>query len=100
MLRLLSLVALSCNLLPIFASTQEVLEYGVGSPRVITRDFSAFVRKTLNDRGVQGLSLGIIKPDGATELGAWGNSSENGHLVDADVSTPYITIILNCANRT
>ena len=70
MLRLLSFIALSLNLLPTSASTQEVLEYGVGSPRVITENFSSFVRETLRDHGVQGLSLGIIKLDGTTELGA------------------------------
>ncbi|KAI5123304.1 hypothetical protein M0805_009325 [Coniferiporia weirii] len=51
---------------------------------VISADLSAFVTRVLREQSVRGLALGVVRPDGDIELGAWGNSSESGDAVDAD----------------
>lgn len=94
MLYFLTAALLPALLLHASASTQEPLVYGstVSAPhslafqRVITDEFSAFVRDVLSETNVRGLSLGIIKPGGSLEFDAWGNRTEDGDPVDSEVS--------------
>ena len=55
------------------------------TPTVITEDFDTFVQGVLNETGVKGLALGIVKPDGSLEFGSWGNRTEDGDPVTSDV---------------
>lgn len=75
------------------ASPQEWFQSIFKTPSVkgplIDHDFSSFVKKSMKDGGVPGLSLAIVKPDGTTELGAWGNKTEDGDSVTPDVSALY-----------
>lgn len=52
---------------------------------IITDEFRATVQGILNETGVRGLSLGIIKKDGSSEFGGWGIMTEDGKPVDANV---------------
>ena len=52
---------------------------------IITRDFGRHVEKILDEEQVHGVAIGIVRPDGEIELGAWGTSSEGGQPATADV---------------
>ena len=58
----------------------------VSPPTIITSKFGETVRGILNDTGVRGLSLGIVRKDGSSEFGAWGIMAEDRTPVDANVS--------------
>ncbi|KAJ7160591.1 beta-lactamase/transpeptidase-like protein [Mycena crocata] len=48
---------------------------------ILTDEFSSFVRATMQAHNVSGLSLGILRPDGEVEYGAYGNRTEDGDPV-------------------
>lgn len=92
MLHLVSATLVFSWLLAVSRSSQEVWGYGslkhtLYPSRVITDEFSDFVEDALYKSNVRGLSLGIVRSDGSTEFGAWGDSTERNGLVDADVSS-------------
>ena len=93
MRHLTSIIFLSLAQSQVFAAYQEPFIHDPLSsysssfwPTVITDEFNAFVQGVLNETGVHGLSLGIVKPDGSLEFGSWGNRTEDGDPVDPDVS--------------
>jgi len=51
---------------------------------VLTPEFSDYVEHVMEENRVPGLSLAVVRKDGALELGAWGNKTEDGELVTAD----------------
>lgn len=53
---------------------------------VIDDDFSDFVKGVIRDTNSRGLTLAVVNRDGRTELGAWGDRSEDGEKTTVDVS--------------
>ena len=44
----------------------------------ITSELSEYVKRIIKEERVHGISLGIARAYGTSELGAWGRSDENG----------------------
>ena len=47
--------------------------------------FSKYVEDVMHEWNVTGLALVVLKPDGSTEFGNWGKSTEDGDPVTPDV---------------
>ena len=52
---------------------------------VVNEAFSADVQSLMGVSNVKGLSLVVVRPDGAVEFGSWGNRTEDGDKVTPDV---------------
>ena len=60
--------------------------------KVITPEFSKYLTKVIEENNIPGLTLGIVRPDGEVEQGAWGIRSEDeeGGEMTVDVSSLFI----------
>ena len=58
-----------------------------GKGKVLTPEISQLAEKLMKEAGVPGLSLGVVHPDNAVELKAWGIRSEDGDNATVDVSS-------------
>lgn len=56
------------------------------SQRTITPEFDTFIEQILEKSQINGLSLSIVRKDGVTEYGAWGNRTEDGISMTPTVS--------------
>jgi hypothetical protein len=54
--------------------------------QIFTPEFSAYVDNVIQENKMPGLSLALVRTDGNLELGSWGNKTEDGEHVTADVS--------------
>ena len=59
--------------------------------QTLTPGFSTFIEQILESSRINGLSLSIVRKDGVTEYGAWGNKTEDGISV-----TPRVSGRLSC----
>ncbi|KAJ7292859.1 beta-lactamase/transpeptidase-like protein [Mycena rebaudengoi] len=76
------LTALSVFLAAARASeTQTPLDTGLHGGKIITDEFSSYIRNAMQAYNVSGLSLGVLRPDGQVEYGSWGNRTEEGDPV-------------------
>ncbi|KAJ7292861.1 beta-lactamase/transpeptidase-like protein [Mycena rebaudengoi] len=76
------LAALSVFLAAARASeTQHPLSIGLHGGKVITDEFSSYIRNAMQAYNISGLSLGVLRPDGQVEYGSWGNRTEEGDPV-------------------
>ena len=76
---------------PSTSSAADHTSGGSRSKTAITPEISAFAERLLKERGVPGLSIGVVRLDGAhnevlTEFGQWGNRTEDGDSVEPGVS--------------
>jgi len=53
--------------------------------KVINQEFSSFVEQLLEQWGVKGLSLAVVRPGVEDEYGAWGVRSLEGEKVKPEV---------------
>ena len=62
--------------------------------KVITPEFSKYLTKVIEENNIPGLTLGIVRPDGGVEQGAWGIRSEDeeGGEMTVDVSSSLFVI--------
>lgn len=87
----LSLVAASwCAQVPLGVDNHNA---GTHSGQVINKDFEEFVEKTRVDGSIPGLSIGIVRPDGQVEYGAWGEKTEDGEPMTPET----LYIIASCS---
>ncbi|KAJ7292877.1 beta-lactamase/transpeptidase-like protein [Mycena rebaudengoi] len=76
------LAALSVFLAAVRASeTQVPLDIGLHGGKIITDEFSSYIRNAMQAYNASGLSLGVLRPDGQVEYGSWGNRTEEGDPV-------------------
>ena len=61
---------------------------------MITPEFSEYLTKAIEENNIPGLTLGIVRPDGEVEQGAWGIRSEDeeGGEMTVDVSSSLFVI--------
>ena len=62
--------------------------------KVITPEFSEYLTKAIEENNIPGLTLGIVRPDGQVEQGAWGirSEAEEGGEMTVDVSSSLFGI--------
>ena len=62
--------------------------------KVITPEFSEYLTKVIEENNIPGLTLGIVRPDGEVEQGAWGirSEAEEGGEMTVDVSSSSFII--------
>ena len=62
--------------------------------KVITPEFSKYLTKVIEENNIPGLTLGVVRPDGEVEQGAWGIRSEDeeGGEMTVDVSSSSFII--------
>ena len=59
--------------------------------KVITPEFSKYLTKAIKENNIPGLTLGIVRPDGEVEQGAWGIRSEDEEGGEMTVDVSYLT---------
>lgn len=68
----------------IFSST---ISGSGGEGPIISPKFSDFVEGLLEKSNIKGLTLSVIRKNGETEYGAWGNRTEEGDATRPSVSS-------------
>ncbi|KAJ7201961.1 beta-lactamase/transpeptidase-like protein [Mycena rebaudengoi] len=63
------------------SDTQIPLNIGLHRGKVISDEFSTYIRNRTRTLNISGLALGVLRPDGQVEYGSWGNRTEEGDPV-------------------
>ncbi|KAJ7292878.1 beta-lactamase/transpeptidase-like protein [Mycena rebaudengoi] len=73
------------------SETQAPLDIGLHGGKIITDEFSSYIRNAMQAYNVSGLSLGVLRPDGQVEYGSWGNRTEEGDPVTPAVRSIHFS---------